>query len=232
MGNGLQVFQPGTWKTGAQDPALFADFCPDGTCSPKDAKVNGSANVRIKCTDDGFWSNTSTVNVKDLTRARTKVPRTEYKGSSFQSMSKNLNHWLLRHAPNSRKCEDWTVEDLQQLQRTLLEIREPELDAIYQNTNDNRRLRVPLDQEWAALNSLAAKDPALKRLRRDGHCHETVMWYVHHLSESAKTQLKDLISLPLLPEASHDITQFTPEVQAVIKAYEDHVTCASCHSDA
>jgi hypothetical protein len=230
--NGLQVFEPGTWKAEKPDPALFGELCTDGKCSPADAKKNGSANVRIKCTDDGFWSNESTVSVQDLTRARTKVPRTEYKGSSFQSMSKTLNHWLLKHAPNSRKCEEWSVEELQQLQRTLLGVREPELDAVYQSTNDNRRLKTPLDKEWAELNSLAAKDPMLKRLRRDGHCHETVMWYVHHLSEHAKSQLKKVISLPLLPETSSDISQFTPEMQAVIKAYEDHVTCASCHSAA
>ena len=32
------------------------------------------------------------------------------------------------------------------------------------------------------LNRLAAddRDPMLKRIRRDGHCHEAVMWYVVH----------------------------------------------------
>ena len=37
-----------------------------------------------------------------------------------------------------------------------------------------------LQSTWAGLNRLAAddRDPMLKRIRRDGHCHEAVMWYV------------------------------------------------------
>ena len=38
-----------------------------------------------------------------------------------------------------------------------------------------------IQNTWAGLNRLAAndKDPMLKRIRRDGHCHEAVMWYGH-----------------------------------------------------
>ena len=37
-----------------------------------------------------------------------------------------------------------------------------------------------IQSTWAGLNRLAAddKDPMLRRIRRDGHCHEAVMWYV------------------------------------------------------
>ena len=37
-----------------------------------------------------------------------------------------------------------------------------------------------LAENWAGLNSLAARhpDPRLARVRRDGHCHEAVMWSV------------------------------------------------------
>ena len=35
-----------------------------------------------------------------------------------------------------------------------------------------------IQENWIGLNELAAndKDPMLKRIRRDGHCHEAVMW--------------------------------------------------------
>ena len=35
-----------------------------------------------------------------------------------------------------------------------------------------------IKQNWIGLNALAAEDtdPMLKRIRRDGHCHEAVMW--------------------------------------------------------
>ena len=34
-------------------------------------------------------------------------------------------------------------------------------------------------REWASLNAKTE----LAYMHRDGHCHEAVMWYVHHLSE-------------------------------------------------
>ena len=37
-------------------------------------------------------------------------------------------------------------------------------------------------REWESLNAKAE----LARMHRDGHCHEIVMWYVHHLPESMK----------------------------------------------
>ena len=37
-------------------------------------------------------------------------------------------------------------------------------------------------REWGSLNAKAE----LARMHRDGHCHETVLWYVHHLPESMK----------------------------------------------
>ena len=42
-------------------------------------------------------------------------------------------------------------------------------------------------REWDSLNAKAARDPELARMHRDGHCHEAVMWCVHHLPESMKT---------------------------------------------
>ena len=38
-------------------------------------------------------------------------------------------------------------------------------------------------REWESVNAKAE----LARMHRDGHCHEAVMWYVHHLLESMKT---------------------------------------------
>jgi len=234
--NGLQVFEPGSWKEGVQDPSLWPDFNKEGTKAPADALPNGSANVRIKCSDDGFMdpSDSWKSGVQDLKRARTKLPRVEFKGHNFQTMSKTLNGWLLKHAPNSVACHAWTIDELQQFQRLLFSLRDPELDSVYQKTNDNRRLRLVSEKEWAELNALSAKDPELAAIRRDGHCHEAVMWYVHHLPEKVKEQMKDVIALPLLPEVHHGAARqrFSPELEAVFKAYETTVSCQDCHSGA
>lgn len=171
----------------------------------------------------------------DLRRARTKIPRSTRRGTDFSTMGSALNRWLLDHAPRSQDCETWTVHELQELQSRLLLLRDPTLDEVYQEAQDSRRLPTDLDEiagEWRELNELASSDPELARMHRDGHCHETVMWYVHHLPESLKLRLKEEIALPLLPATKHQVQQTSSEHAAhrVGKAYEYKVSCASCHA--
>merc|ERR1712032_833532 len=109
-------------------------------------------------------------------------------------MSSTLNRWLLKQAPNSRDCEEFTVEELQKTQITLHLLRDPQLNEVYHDAQDARRIKHDIHtmaEEWEALNTEAAKDPELARMHRDGHCHETVMWYVHHLPQDMKDAIKD-----------------------------------------
>ena len=65
----------------------------------------------------------------------------------------------------------------------------------------------------------------MRTLRRDGHCHEVVMWYVHHLSESTKQEIQQLITLPRLPTAMHPAS-FD---HAASKLYQRQINCFDCH---
>lgn len=248
--NGLQVFEPGAFRHGT-DPSLFAELAPDGSKSPSFAKPGGSTFF-VKCREDGFSEDAPASSAlelaaqpvghlqassKDLQRARTKVPGAAYKGSDFTGMSNTLNKWLVKHAPNSRECDAWTVEELQKLQVQLLVLRDAQLDKVYQVSADNRRLRAELadmTKEWDDLNIVARESPELMRMHRDGHCHEAVLWYVHHLPETIRTNLKDRIALPLLSRMKHDL--LAPEknvslaAMRVHKAYRAKVSCADCHS--
>jgi hypothetical protein len=60
----------------------------------------------------------------DLKRARSKVPGDNFKGDDFQDMSETLNKYLQKHAPKSKDCDLWTMEELQQLQISLLMLRD------------------------------------------------------------------------------------------------------------
>ena len=75
----------------------------------------------------------------------------------------------------------------------------------------------------------------MKTARRDGHCHEAVMWYVHHLSQDMKELLSAAkIPIPLLSPARHgwcDTDQLDSEGHQICGAYREQVTCASCHSN-
>merc|ERR1712023_252025 len=96
---------------------------------------------------------------------------------------------------------------------TLYMLREESLDDVYQKANDNRRIRATLselEKTWQSLKSQATSEK-LQSMARDGHCHEAVMWYVHHLSTQRHP----------CSEIDH----------AVCRAYEEQVTCASCHSN-
>merc|ERR1711915_801091 len=117
-----------------------------------------------------------------------------WEGMDFAEMSDVLNGWL-NTSTLTKPCMDWDVTELQQLQALFYLARESEFDNIYSRTTDNRRLRhdtlKDLTVNWAGLNQLASdhSDYRLEYVRRDGHCHEAVMWYVHHLSEDMKEVL-------------------------------------------
>jgi len=241
---------PGNWFERSQH--LFDQISPDGTKAPdwctKKAPIN---TFRIKCGDDGFpeqddsevstnylqYMNkpigTDKAAASDLRRARSKVPRDDFKGDDFQSMSQTLNKYLQKHAPKSKDCDLWTIEELQELQVSLLMLRDSQLNDLYHETDDNRKIQKDIQQlaqEWEELNQLAKTDPDLARAHRDGHCHEAVMWYVHHLPEDMKELLKDKVSLPLLTSMRHDLKETAVHGERVHRAYEEKVSCASCHS--
>jgi hypothetical protein len=236
--NGLQIFTPGNWKSDitADGQKLLDELAADGKTAPKAALPKGST-FRIKCGDDGFHHSSGEgfeqAQVSDLKRARTKVPGPAYKGHNFQNMSSTLNQWIVKQVPKSRNCEDFTVEELQRIQLTLFMLRDPELDTIYQQSHDNRRIQqdiAALSKQWEELNAEAAKDPELARMHRDGHCHEAVMWYVHHLPQAVRAELKDKAELPLLPSFRHNVLDSKPHAVRLQRAYEEKVSCASCHS--
>jgi hypothetical protein len=257
--NGLQIFEPSAFRQGV-NRSLFEELSDDGSTAPLAARLGGST-FRVKCKDDGFPEGGPGLNAQpgygqsmslleetrfaghgsasrnDLTRARTKVPRADFRGENFDSMSETLNGWLLQRAPNSRECDAWTVEELQQLQFQLFALRDPQLDEVYQSTDDNRRLLSNQDEiarEWDELNALAASDPELARIHRDGHCHEAVMWYAHHVPESLRNQFIEEFALPLLQNMRHDIESPQPLSLASVRvrqAYDAKVTCADCHSN-
>ena len=58
----------------------------------------------------------------------------------FTDMSNVLNYWI-NSSYNAIPCEMWKVEEIQQLQALLYIAKESEFDNIYQETQDNRRLR-------------------------------------------------------------------------------------------
>jgi len=153
-------------------------------------------------------------------------------------MSHTLNGHMVMTFPNTKPCEDWTVKELQTYQAELYHYREPALDAIYQNVNDNRRLRHDsIEQhqvEWAEVNAHVTSNPHLEEMQRAGHCHEAVMWLVHHVSApEQQTVFATQRFAPLLPVADHSNScapNATQSEHKVCELFEAQRSCADCHS--
>merc|ERR1712072_1560024 len=99
------------------------------------------------------------------------------------------------------------VEELQQFQTLMLMMRAPEMDDVYRTTSDRRQLRGDEEahgKRWEELMKLASSlGGDHQKMHRDGHCHEAVMWFVHHISEPKRQNLAAMLAVPLLPYSKH-----------------------------
>merc|ERR1719498_394222 len=196
----------------------------------------GGALMRIGCTDDGYPKNVTsakeTASIADLKRARTKAPLDTHKGSTFADMSKKLNGFLKGYR-STKECSEWTAKELKQFQTLLLMLKTPELDEVYGKTSDRRQLRGDEQahgERWERLEQLASKmGPDFEAMHRDGHCHEAVMWFTHHLSEKARQDLAAVVDIPLLPYAGHQCFTGLPDEKALCDEYLHQVSCQDCH---
>jgi hypothetical protein len=171
---------------------------------------------------------------KDLMRARRPKPGRAFRGSTFAETMQKLNDILLRdQGLRTQKCDSFPLELLQEMQRELFNARTHELNAVYHGAGDTRRMAhdsiESLESEQAKLALI--KTPSLSAKARDGACHEMVMWYIHHLSESAREEIKERLVLPLLPEMQHEAA-VAPDKEAaeVHHRYTAQASCAVCHT--
>eukprot|EP00438_Fugacium_kawagutii_P029071 Skav203069 [mRNA] locus=scaffold363:7105:7962:+ [translate_table: standard] len=147
---------------------------------------------------------------KDIRRAKTKKPGPAYKGHSQTVMSQKLNHHLtkaeLSESSGTLPCEKWSLSELQEFMMTIGEHRSEELQLIYKSTMDRRSIRseslVDFKSQWKMFNELVDSRPHLHAPLQEAHCREAVMWWVHHLAEEKRQELRRLpnFTVPLLPE--------------------------------
>lgn len=248
--NGLEVL----------NPLLRQSLTKTIEFPPKMCKKKGGALFRINCDDEGYpatcnaaecdWEEDTTT-VKDdksimpfddplsdfeIKRAHQKIPGDDFRGDHASHSWAVLNTHLESKYKVSRECSKWTVEELQTVQGLILTQKHESFDALYKKTTDKRRLLhrslVELQDEWKEMNDLSLANPRLSEMNRDGHCAETIMWFIHHLSDSVrKSFIHTGFQVPLLSETQHTCpSDATPEEQRLCEKYEEKVTCATCHS--
>jgi len=145
-------------------------------------------------------------------------------------MSEKLNSFLKQY-PSTKECQDWKVEELQQFQTLMLMLRAPEVDDVYRTTSDRRALRgdeAAHGKRWERLTELAARlGGSHPTMHRDGHCHEAVMWFTHHLSEPMRQKLAAMLAVPLLPYSKHSCEAG----EELCNEYLAQVSCQDCHQE-
>jgi len=164
----------------------------------------------------------------DLQRAHTRIPRAAYRGSgSLASANEQLNkHLALRKGLQLKACEDFTTESLRALLRNLLPRSSAELRGIYAESDGRRSVYATVEEMEAHWAQVGGEDSRV----RDAHCHEAVMWFVHHLSSKAQKAATGLLVLPMLPVKQHTVPAGArPAADVAGKFYDEKVTCQKCH---
>lgn len=203
---------------------------PDVFALPSSCSESKKCKSQFPCSMGGRWElgRSDGSVARDLQRAKTKVPRQSRRGTHFADMSDKLNVFLHKYK-NWKECREWTVDELQRFQLQVLALRAPELDAVYQETNDLRKLLGDADvymKHWKALRNTSSE------MRRDGHCHEAVMWFTHHVSEPLRQKVALATPVPTLPRSVHACpTAASQEQRSVCDEYLRQVSCQQCHGD-
>merc|ERR1711998_2874 len=77
----------------------------------------------------------------DMRRAVAKIPGSHLRGSDFLNMVSKLNAQLRNTAGlRTQACSEFSVSELQEIQRTIYAARDSRLQSIYAESHDNRRL--------------------------------------------------------------------------------------------
>jgi len=164
----------------------------------------------------------------DLHRARTRTPRAGYRGlGSLTSANEQLNkHLALRKGLQLKACEEFTTEGLRALLRDLLPHTSAELRGIYAEGDGRRPVYTTVLEMEAHWAQVGGDDLRV----RDAHCHEAVMWFVHHLTSEAQKAATGLLVLPMLPVKQHTVPAGArPAMDVAGKFYDEKVTCQKCH---
>jgi len=126
-----------------------------------------------------------------------------------------------------KACEEFTVPGLRGVLRELLPRASVELKTIYSNA-DGRSAKYTTVAEMEAHWTKSAPSEDIRV--RDAHCHEAVMWFVHHLTSDEQGRVMLTTVLPMLPVADHTSGKGKRAVDDHAgKFYDEKVTCQNCH---
>lgn len=174
----------------------------------------------------------------DLQRAMTPkpLPGSHVLGSNGKEIFSNMNKHLESQPYDTKACESWSHEELNNLAALLWQHRDQDLAAMYEVKGDKRAFHFEeglnyKNKLWEQEQERVSKSPKEHGpgtdsydTVRDGKCAEMVMWWIHHLPASAREALVGMkgFQVPLLPANGYKETDN--------KEYVYQISCSDCHS--
>jgi len=165
----------------------------------------------------------------DLKRAKTWTPRSGYRGrGTLASANAQLNkHLAARAGLTLKACEDFSVFEVRDVLKNLLPHSSEELRTLYRE-HDGRHAKYQtvedMELHWAS------SAPTDDHRVRDAHCHEAVMWFIHHLTSESQAAVAKKLTLPMLPIKDHVVNKGSRRnSDEAGKFYDEKVTCQKCH---
>jgi len=146
---------------------------------------------------------------KDVSRAK-QVSNTQRKLGGFHGdIARKINDHVSKHQNPRKECENFSLEELNQLVRDLWCHMDSSLNEIYSRPtwhvlggrphiskpHDLRRRRFETLEEYE--QSWSKENYEQKDILREAKCAETLMLWTHHLSEDSQQKLNN--TLPIIP---------------------------------
>lgn len=167
---------------------------------------------------DLFLAPTPSASEIDLRRAHTRVQSAHLGGYVAQDIAEKINRHLDHVGVPTQACDSLSLLELNDMVRSMWPYLSFELEDIYKVNQDLRSKRFATLSDYE--DSWAADMEHDVTTLRHAKCHEVVMLWAHHLSETAKKFWKAKL-LPALP--SFDAKK------AENKVYAASTTCQTGH---
>lgn len=167
---------------------------------------------------DLFLAVKPTASQGDLVRAQTRTQSGGLAGSNPQEIAEKINGHLRSSGMQTKDCDALSVSELNDMVRSMWPYFSTELESVYKGNVDLRAKRfsslADYESSWAT-----ELEHDMETLRH-AKCHEVVMMWAHHLSETAKKfwKGKDLPTLPAYDAKKADN-----------KVYATSTTCQTGH---
>jgi hypothetical protein len=171
--------------------------------------------VSLASAQDLFLAGKPTASVADLARARTRKQGGSLAGSNPREIADKINQHLSSVA-SQKACEEFALEDLNNVVRVLFPHLSEELSGIYQGDDGRSRRFKTLAEYERAWEKDGEHD---FETLRDAKCAEALMLWAHHLSESGKARFKH--QLPTLP--TYDAAKGSSPI------YAESLSCQTGH---